>query len=127
MNPGQKTRTPRHEGPRAVNDAPAPGTRGRPSTREVIVDGPDDGDEVARQRRKRATSLLDRPVAGFDDVTLNDVIRSVLAAIEESAGRLDWERLLTERGHAWQTVEMVGACLTFVDMHESSPPPRSGR
>lgn len=91
----------------------------------LLVDAPDEGDEVARQRRKRAVSLLDRPVAGFDGVTLNDVVRSVVAATEESDGPLEVEEFLTERGHVWQTVEMVRACLVFVDIHESSPPPRS--
>ena len=87
------------------------------------LEAPDNGDEVARQRRKRAAGLLDRPVAGFDDVTLSDVLTSVVAAGEESRGPLDVERFLIERGHAWQTVEMVLVCLKFVDTHISSPPP----
>lgn len=94
--------------------------------RDTIVGGPDDGDEVARQRRKRAADLLDRPVAGFDDVTLNDVLTSVVAASGEEGGPLDVERYLTERGHASQTVELVLVCLTFVDKHETSPPPPAG-
>ena len=81
-------------------------------------------DEVARQRRKRAEALLDRPVASFDDLTLRDVLISVLAATEESQAPLDVERFLAERGHAWQTVEMVLASLELVDRHPSSP--RSG-
>lgn len=92
-----------------------------------LVDGPDDGDEVARQRRKRASLLLDRSVAGFDDITLDDVLRSVVAAADESDGPLDVERFLTERGHAWQTIEMVQVCLTFADKHISSPPRHPGR
>lgn len=83
-----------------------------------------DGDEVARQRRKRATSLLQRPVAGFDDFTLEDVLRSVVAATEECDGPLDVERFLTERGHVWQTVEMIQSCLPFVDRDATSPPPQ---
>ena len=94
--------------------------------RHLLAGAPDDGDEVARQLRKRAVGLLDRPVAGFDDVTLNDVLRSVIAATEECSGPLDLERFLAERGHVWQTVEMVRVCLTFVDINESSPPPWSG-
>ena len=86
----------------------------------------DDGDQVGRQRRKRAMAMLDRTVANFDDVTLNDVLRSVLAATEESDGFLDVDRFLTERGHAWQTVEMVHSCLKFVEIHEPSPLPPTG-
>lgn len=83
--------------------------------------GGDVGDEVARQRRKRAEALLDRPVARFDDLTLRDVVVSVLAATDESPDPLDVERFLTERGHAWQTVEMVVASLSFVERHPSAP------
>ena len=85
----------------------------------------DEGDQVARQRRKRAAALLDRSVAGFDDLTLEDVVRSVIAATDEATGPLDVEQFLIDRGHGWQTIEMVQTCLTFVDRHESSPsPPR---
>ncbi|MGH9276804.1 MAG: hypothetical protein ACRD12_01645 [Acidimicrobiales bacterium] len=98
-------------------------TEGMP---DLLMDLPDNGDQVARQRRKRATVLLDRPVAGFDDLTLNDVLRAVVAAIHESDGPLDVEAFLIERGHVWQTVEMVQACLVFVDRHVSSPPPQTG-
>ena len=45
---------------------------------DVLTHGPDDGDQVGRQRRKRAMAHLDRPVANFDDLTLNDVVRSVV-------------------------------------------------
>jgi hypothetical protein len=86
-------------------------------------DAPDNGDRIARHRRKRAADLLDRSVAGFDDVTLKDVLRSVIAATDESGGRLDVDRFLTERGHTWQTVELVLTCLTFVDTYVSCPPP----
>jgi hypothetical protein len=92
----------------------------------ILADAPDNGDEVGRQRRKRALSLLDRPVAGFDELTLNDVLRSVLAATEESDGALDIEQFLNERGHVWQTVEMVQACLAVVTIDGLSPLPRSG-
>jgi hypothetical protein len=84
----------------------------------TILNGADDNDEVARQRRKRAVGFLDRPVAGFDDIRLDDVLRSVEAATEASKGPLEVERFLTERGHTWQTVEMVLVCLQFVDRHE---------
>ena len=93
--------------------------------RQTRTASPDVGDEVARQRRKRADALLDRPVAGFDDLTLRDVLISVLVATEESSEPLDVERFLSERGHPWQTVEMVLASLEFVDRHPSSP--TSGR
>ncbi|MEW6153848.1 MAG: hypothetical protein AB1673_07655 [Actinomycetota bacterium] len=83
----------------------------------TLRDVPFDGDEVARQRRRRAEGHLNRPVAGFD-MTLNDVLRSVVAATHESAGPLDVEAFLRERGHAWQTVEMVQVCLKFVDLQE---------
>jgi len=88
--------------------------------------GPDDGDQVGRQRRKRARAQLDRPVANFDDLTLDDVLRSVLAATEECHGPLDVEQFLIERGHAWQTVEMVQACLRVVDVHVPAPLPPTG-
>ena len=81
----------------------------------------DIGDEVGRQRRKRAEALLDRTVAGFDDLTLRDVVISVLAATEESAEPLDVERFLADRGHAWQTVEMVLSSLDSTRRHPSSP------
>lgn len=94
---------------------------------EVLISGPDDNDEVARQRRKRAMAQLDRPVAGFDNLTLNDVLRRVVAATDECDGPLDVERFLIERGHAWQTVEMVVVCLEFVDTHEAGPLLPTGR
>lgn len=84
----------------------------------------DHDDEVARQRQKRAEDQLDRPVAGFDDLTLRDVIISVVAATEESQGPLDVDLFLTERGHVWQTVEMVHACLAFVDIYVLPGPGR---
>lgn len=92
----------------------------------IEMNGPDDGDQVGRQRRKRAMAQLGRPVANFDDLTLDDVLRSVVAATQESRGPLDVERFLTERGHAWQTVEMVLSCLEFVDVHGASPLPPTG-
>ena len=91
----------------------------RPS--QVLSPGSDVGDEVARQRRKRAEALLDRPVARFDDLTLREVVISVLAATEESPEPLDVERFLVERGHVWQTVEMVVASLNVVEAHTFSP------
>ena len=89
--------------------------------RQTLTAGPDIGDEVGRQRRKRAEALLDRPVAGFEELTLRDVVISVLAATEESAEPLDIEQFLADRGHAWQTVEMVRASLEAIDRHPSSP------
>ncbi len=83
----------------------------------ILTAEPDTGDEVARQRRKRAEALLDRPVADFDDLTLRDVVISVLAATEESPGPLDVEQFLAGRGHAWQTVQMVAATLEGMDGH----------
>ncbi len=94
--------------------------------RLTLGNDPDDRDQVGRQRRKRAMALRSRPVANFNDVTLDDVLRSVLAATEESDGQLDVERFLTERGHAWQTVEMVNVCLRSVDVHVPSPLPPTG-
>lgn len=94
---------------------------------DVVLSGPDDNDQVARQRRKRAVAMLDRPVAGFDEITLNDVLRIVVSATDECDGPLDVERFLTERGHAWQTVEMVLVCLKFVDKHEAGPLLPTGR
>ena len=90
-------------------------------------EGLHNGDQVARQRRKRASLLLDQSVAGFDDLTLDDVLRSVVSAADECDGPLDVERFLRERGHAWQTIELVQVCLTFVDKHVSSPPRHPGR
>lgn len=87
--------------------------------RHTLTVDSDSGDEVARQRRKRAEAQLDRPVAGFDDLMLRDVVIAVVAATEESAGSLDVERFLAERGHAWQTVEMVTASLDMIDRHPS--------
>jgi hypothetical protein len=83
--------------------------------RHTVIAGPDDCDEVARQRRKRVEGLLDRPVACFDELTLRDVITSVLAATEECTDELDVEQFLAERGHPWQTVEMVVASLELLD------------
>jgi hypothetical protein len=83
---------------------------------DALREDPDNGDQVARQRRKRAAGLLDR------SVTLDDVVRSVIAAIDECDGPLDVDQFLTERGHAWQTIEMVRACITFVDRHVAAPP-----
>ena len=94
--------------------------------KHVLTNGPDEGDQVGRQRRKRAMALLDRPVANFEDLTLDDVLRSVVAATQECKGPLDVERFLTDRGHAWQTVEMVQSCLRFVDVHVTTPLPPTG-
>lgn len=88
---------------------------------QTLSAGPDDVDEVARQRRKRADAQLDRPVAGFDDLTLRDVVTSVLAATDESPEPLDVEQFLADRGHAWQTAEMVVASLEVTGRHPSSP------
>lgn len=92
------------------------------SPRHPLAADPGSGDEVARQRRKRAEALLDRPVADFDDLTLRDVLNVVVGAIDESPEPLDVERFLAERGHAWQTVEMVLAALEMLDRHPSSSP-----
>ncbi len=94
--------------------------------RHTVVDSPNDGDEVARQRRKRVEALLDRAVPGFGDVTLRHVLTAVIAADEEAGGHLDVDGFLTERGHAWRTVEMVRTCLGFVQPSASpSPSPLS--
>ncbi len=90
------------------------------NARHTLTADPTAGDEVGRQRQKRAEALLDRPVAGFDDLTLRDVVISVLAATDESPDPLDVELFLVERGHAWQTVEMVYASLPVVRRHPSS-------
>lgn len=89
--------------------------------RHTLIAGPDFADEVARQRRKRADAFLDRSVAGLDGLTLRDLVVSVVAATEESSEPLDVERFLAERGHTWQTVEMVLASLDLVERHPSSP------
>ncbi len=93
--------------------------------RPVLVDPMSDGDEVARQRRRRAEALLDRAVPGFHDVTLRDILTAVVAARDEAGGELDVDRFLTDRGHGWRTVEMVHTCLAFVHPSLSSSPPPS--
>ncbi len=87
---------------------------------QTLTADPTGGDEVGRQRQKRAEALLDRPVAGFDDLTLRDVVISVLAAVDESVEPLDVEQFLVTRGHPWQTVDMVFASLRVIERHPSS-------
>ena len=70
----------------------------------------DDGDEVARQRRKRASRLgLPGPADG--DAEMRALRNRCLGAIEESGGTFDVRRFLIDGGHSWQTIETVLAHL----------------
>lgn len=68
-------------------------------------------DDLSRQRRKREARLLARPVAGFPELTLRQVVAAVLEAGEASRQSHQVERFLTEQGHSWETIEMVLAYL----------------
>jgi hypothetical protein len=79
-------------------------------------------DDLSRQRQKRETRLLAQPVRGFEAMTVGDVVKTVVAATEESGGALDAQRFLEDRGHCTQTIETV---LAFVGRQHGHHTPHS--
>src|SRR5437868_125692 len=80
------------------------------------VDGDDD---LARQRRKRAARELDRPVPEDPEMTLRDVVRCAISAIEEAGDDFEACQFLAARGHTPETIEAVMAQL---DLHHPDHP-----
>lgn len=78
------------------------GVEGEPHTTVV-----DDGDELARQRRKRAARLGPPGASEPADADLPSLLNRCLAAIEESGGALDVGGYLLDRGYSWPSVERV--------------------
>jgi hypothetical protein len=62
----------------------------------------DVADEVSRQRRKHWEASLNRPVAGFADVTLRQVVAEVEGTTAVAVGRF-----LAGRGHTAETIRTV--------------------
>jgi hypothetical protein len=81
---------------------------------------PDDADDLARQRRKRAARRLDQRAEPCTDATFRDVVVATVAAIEESGGRVDVRRYLTTRGYGAVVVDEVVAYLDIEHAHPSS-------
>lgn len=82
-------------------------------------DGPepaveDTADEVGRQRRKHWDASLNRPVAGFPDVTLREVVAEVEGATAEVV-----RPLLAGRGHSPETISTVQGYLELQRALES--------
>ncbi|MGH9154089.1 MAG: hypothetical protein ACRD03_17270 [Acidimicrobiales bacterium] len=82
------------------------GVEGEPETTVV-----DDGDELARQRRKRAARLGPLGPSEPADADLPSLLDRCFAAIEESGGAFDLGGYLLDRGYGWATVERVLAHL----------------
>lgn len=86
----------------------------------------DHGDELARQRRKRAARLRGFRPAEPPEAELRALCNRCLDAIEESGGTFDVRAYLAGDGHSWQTIETVLAHLHVVESrHPSSPLPFS--
>lgn len=82
----------------------------------------DDGDEVARQRRRREARVLDGQLFDSPELTLADVVADVLAESSAAPGPFDVRGYLTAGGHHWRTIEAVTA---FLEDHGVDVPPPS--
>ena len=89
------------------------------ASRQHGLDG-DDGDDLARQRRKRAARQLVDAADPHAEVTLRDVVVAAVAALDESGGRVDVRRYLSSRGHPSTVVDAVVAYLEKEGAHPSS-------
>jgi hypothetical protein len=67
----------------------------------------DEVDDLARQRRKRETRLLDQRLMDFPDLTLADVVADVLAASDSTPASFDVPGYLLTAGYRSQTIEAV--------------------
>jgi hypothetical protein len=93
------------------------------------VDGPepavdDAADEVSRQRRKHWKTSLDRPVAGFPDVTLRQVVAEAEGTTAPAVGEF-----LVDRGHTAETIRVVQGYLDLqraLESRRDAPPVEPG-
>lgn len=107
-----------------------PDVSGPPAQREQEVIMPaaptgeaaDGGDDLSRQRQKRAARLLNRAAVQFDDVDLKEVVVSVRGATEDRGVRLDACRFLAEQ----QTIDVVLAYLSLEGIAHPSVWPLDG-
>jgi hypothetical protein len=74
----------------------------------------DTGDEVSRQRRKHWDASLNRPVAGFPDVTLREVVAEVEGATADVV-----LPFLAGQGHSPETISTVQGYLELQRALES--------
>jgi hypothetical protein len=101
------------------------GVEGEPETTVV-----DDGDELARQRRKRAARLGPlEPAEPAEpaDADLTSLLNRCFAAIEESGGAFDLGGYLLDRGYRWPSVERVLAHLDGARAPRSPHPAEAPR
>jgi len=84
-------------------------------------------DEVGRQRRKHWQASLNRPVAGFPDVTLRQVVAEVEGG---TAPDSEVSSVLAGRGHTPETIRMVQGYLdlqrALESRHDARRPAESG-
>lgn len=66
-----------------------------------------EGDDLARQRRKREARLLGQQVVEFPAMTLADVVADVLAEAETAPGMLDVPGYLAVQGYRRPTIDAV--------------------
>jgi hypothetical protein len=66
-----------------------------------------DGDEVGRQRMKRADRVLASPVLENPEIVIGDLVDLVRAARDESADVIDVRAFLGDRGYTPRTVQTV--------------------
>jgi hypothetical protein len=78
----------------------------------------DGDDEVAHQRRKHWAASLGKPVPGFPEMTLSNVVADVLAATAEAGRTLDVAQFLSGRGHSQETIETVQGYLDLSQPRE---------
>jgi hypothetical protein len=99
----------------------------------VGPDGPepaveDTADEVSRQRRKHWDASLNRPVDGFPDVTLGQVVAEVEGAtVPDSGDFRAVRRFLAGRGHTPETIRTVQGYLDLQKALESRRGPDPAR
>lgn len=79
-----------------------------------VADSDPGVDELALQRRKRATGRRWFPPAEPQEAELRVLRDRCLAAVDESGGTFDVEAYLVDRGHSWRTVEAVLAQLRVI-------------
>lgn len=98
------------------------GVEGEPETTVV-----DDGDELARQRRKRAAAPGPLGPSEPADADLPSLLNRCFAAMEESGGALDVGGYLLDRGYRWPSVERVLAHLDGARAPRSAHPAEAPR
>jgi hypothetical protein len=79
-------------------------------------------DDLARQRRKRDTRLLDEHLVDYPALTIADVVAEVLAASDAADEPLDVRTYLLAEGHHWRTIEAVVAFMERYDVPDGPHP-----